>query len=926
MAEFVIHNEYGETVHVQKPDLPSGVGLADPSTPQQAAENFLLAERELMGLGGSTVHGVPADPGLAAGGEPPEVVVTGEREVASAKVVVYRQYLQGLEIFGATMGVQLQPDDLTVLAVQSSMHGQVVVENPGARSADAVERTLDGEGLRALLGIDLPELGGGRVPRQVVYRYEPDEREPDRSGEGCFRDGTPAVPPLPPTTLDGLAKGRHYIVDEVLFDAALSDGQPVVHWRALVEPESGDVLYLRPLVAAATGLVFDRDPQTQSGAAVSAASTDAVLNAFRTSHSLAGIPGGAGQPLTGTFVRVQDVQAPVHVPPTGAGAASAFSFNVRSDDFGAVNAYHNCDRLFRTMQDFGFNVAGYFGSTTFPVPVDHRALNDDINAQAPGNATGTGLGRLLFGKMVAGSPVSIATDNRVVWHEFGHGLLWDNVNSPNFGFAHSAGDALAAILNDPESAAPDRFQTFPWTQAGLPGLDRRHDRAVGAGWAWFGPNWNTQYGGEQVLSTTLFRVYRSLGGDSSQPAVRRRAARTTAYLIFKSIGLLTSTTPFPEVYVGHLQTADLTTPSFEGIAGGALHKVVRWAFEQQGLFQPGAAPGQGQTVNTVGRPPAVDVFIDDGRNGGYQYQPNHWSCQDIWVRRSADGGMTHQEPVMGQPNYLYVRVKNRGTQTATEVRVDAYHTNPGTGLLFPDNWSAMTTATLPASGPIPSGGSTIVGPFDFEPTQVGHECLLAIAHAAGDPGNDTTITGTIPEHRLVPFDNNIAQRNVHPVLPDLRRLLKFFREHRIWIRNPFKEVATVRIEVELPKFLQKAGWQMVLPDVKEKFELPGRGEREVLLTLEPGEPVSPEVMKRYVSRGDNRIELRTYLDDELSGGMSYQLSYRAQSDDPKEPREKQLSSLEELPAYIAEQVPGVADKKIRLVRLEIEFEDDVPES
>ncbi len=90
-------------------------------------------------------------------------------------------------------------------------------------------------------------------------------------------------------------------------------------------------------------------------------------------------------------------------------------------------------------------------------------------------------------------------------------------------------------------------------------------------------------------------------------ATRRLAADTTAFLIFKGIGLMTSTTPLPEVYVGRLQDADRTTPSFRGIAGGALHKVIRWAFEQQGLFQPAARPGQGNVVDRPGDPPAVDV-------------------------------------------------------------------------------------------------------------------------------------------------------------------------------------------------------------------------------------------------------------------------------------------------------------------------------
>ena len=39
---------------------------------------------------------------------------------------------------------------------------------------------------------------------------------------------------------------------------------------------------------------------------------------------------------------------------------------------------------------------------------------------------------------------------KVVLHELGgHGILWDHVDGPNFGFCHSAGDSIAVITNDP---------------------------------------------------------------------------------------------------------------------------------------------------------------------------------------------------------------------------------------------------------------------------------------------------------------------------------------------------------------------------------------------------------------------------------------------------------------------------------------------
>lgn len=882
MAETVVRNEYGEVVFVQSPAPSTLESATTLSTPQLAADHYMKSMQATLGLEGTKLAG---DAALEGAGDMPVAEFHSEKDIAGTKVVVYQQTMMGLDVFGARLGMQMDGDSMALESVQSSMHAEIEVENPDAR-AEGGTRKVNRAALAKMLGFELPDMDNARIERQVVLRYEPDQREESHDHDGCIGGPGVALPKLPAPKLKGLKKGKHYICDEVLFQAAMSKGQPQVNWRALVEPKSGEVLYLRALVSCATGLVFDRDPQTQTGAAVTAASPNAVLNPFRSSQTMAGLIPSSPQPLSGNYVRIAETQAPVQAAPTVPGPGGAFNFDAQTEEFNAVNCYHHNDRLFRTMEDYGFNVASYFNGTTFPVPCDFRALGDAVNAMAPGNAMGNGLREFLYGKMIPGQTIGIATDNRVVWHEFGHALLWDHVNSPNFGFAHSAGDTLGAVLNDPGSMAVDRFMTFPWTGAGL-NIDRRHDRSIANGWAWFGPRWNTQYGGEQVLSTTLFRFYRSIGGDSTQIATQRRAAEVTAFLIFKAIGLMAATTPFPEVFVGQLQTADKTTPSFKGIPGGALHKVIRWAFEKQGLFQPGAAPGQPLTVNREGNPPDVDVYINDGRNGEYTYQPNHWSCQDMWVRRRPDGGLTHQNPLVGFKSYMYVRVKNRGLQPAQNVRVDAYHALPGTGLAFPDDWMAMDTPTLSAPGPLAPGGSVILGPFRFVPTVVGHECLMAISHADGDPGNDTTIQGTIPEHRFVPFDNNIGQRNITPVRPTLLDILKLFGKHLIWVRNPFKKAVKVKIEVTLPKFLQKLGWKLAIKaPTGGKFELGPRAQQKVLFVLTPGKEFDTDTLKRSIDRKDDEIQIRTLIDGEVSGGMSYKLTFIKESredDDPGEP-------------------------------------------
>ena len=46
----------------------------------------------------------------------------------------------------------------------------------------------------------------------------------------------------------------------------------------------------------------------------------------------------------------------------------------------------------------------------------------------------------------------------------------------------------------------------------------------------------------------------------------------------------------------------------------------------------------------------------------------------------------HQEPIVGQTNFAYVRIKNRGTQAATNVVVKGFHALPGVGLVYPTDW------------------------------------------------------------------------------------------------------------------------------------------------------------------------------------------------------------------------------------------------
>lgn len=246
--------------------------------------------------------------------------------------------------------------------------------------------------------------------------------------------------------------------------------------------------------------------------------------------------------------------------------------------------------------------------------------------------------------------------------------------------------------------------------------------------------------------------------------------------------------------------------------------MIRWAFEKQGLFQPAGAP----TPVTTGAPPPVDVYIEDGRHGEYPYHPNHWSCQAIWNRLAADGLTTHQEPVVNVTNFAYVKVKNRGTQTATGVVVKAFHANPAAGLVYPNDWQAMTTAQLAAPNVAPNnGGEVIVGPFQWTSTHLGHECMFMIVSAAGDSSNVSNLSAgeSIPEWRLVPHDNNIWQRNVFPVAGNPLHMVAAIARLKFTLKNPHLQSAKMILNPILPRILVQRGWEL-------EFTNPSGGDRQ----------------------------------------------------------------------------------------------------
>ncbi len=324
-----------------------------------------------------------------------------------------------------------------------------------------------------------------------IYKYDPEKRfagkpaPPDEKKTGEIGEER-AIPLLPiPPVNDKIKAGQAYLVAEIIFEYSPPGFSGLV-WLILVEVETRSILYIECMTCGVNGFVFKRDPINKTGdLTITSDDSNVALNPHRDDVTLTSLSGPVAgtQSLSGTYVTISEQEGPAVASPTQL-TGNDFDYDVRTNNFGAVNAYYHQTQLIKTIEGLGFPRATYFDGTTFPYPVDHRGMGasgNTINAHWSPNGSG-GTGHLCFALCDTTdtvNPVCRAVDPYVHWHEMGgHGTLGDHVGSGNLGFAHSAGDGLAAIQLDPESAlrtVPERFRYAPFRPFTT---ERRFDRPV----------------------------------------------------------------------------------------------------------------------------------------------------------------------------------------------------------------------------------------------------------------------------------------------------------------------------------------------------------------------------------------------------------------------------------------------------------------
>jgi zinc metalloprotease ZmpB len=757
---------------------------------------------------------------------------------------------------------------LVITGSRSTLHNHVSVEEDLGSAlvvpnSDFTPNRLEYTALADALNISSESIAEIKRKRFLIYKYLASDRiDPTLDfSKPPLSDYTPSeLFPLTDVPAE-IKENRHTLVTDVLFttikDKLVSrdDTLPSIlkyrlTWQVFLDVKTGAVLYLRAFAAGclddtfplpdpptgvgARGRVMRQDPMAVNGIdpfTLRPDEIEAALQALSTHTHLPAIIDNPGprQFLSGEYVQINtEDTAPIDPNPSAdktTSNPSDFTQDILPHpvNYTAVNAYYHCTMVFSLMERLGFHdlAHNYFHNMrVFPILVDPQGTDGELNAMVLGDGS-NGIEEMLFGPMQPGQSqlgmgIGNASDVRVVLHEFCHILLYSHLNSANFGFAHSAGDSLAAILCDPDSflrADPIlRFQTFPWIAAANPQaanprfhggtVDGRGDMQL---WGWRGQHFfadTTGYLREQILSMTLFHLYCALGGDSAEESKRCLAALYVTYLVIGAIALHDNNANLSTEDPGSLAIAMTTLDGRKGalqgepfaeIRGGGVSKVIRWVFEKHGYKYdtpaPNIPPAPGEKVPNAGEgaPPRVDVYINDRDSNGAlrcgEYAPmDDFSTTEIWNRTQSipgSGPTDHEKPKATAGNFIYARVRNRGYRTAEDVSVRAYFASAVNGLeplwdgdvTNGGSWTEMVGDPLATIGlTVHRGDECIVGPFAWclGEDSAGTEFYVLVSVSA--PSDLTNLSPNsvapsfgdepIPLWWLVPFDNNLGLRKL----------------------------------------------------------------------------------------------------------------------------------------------------------------------
>ena len=200
--------------------------------------------------------------------------------------------------------------------------------------------------------------------------------------------------------------------------------------------------------------------------------------------------------------------------------------------------------------------------------------------------------------------------------------------------------------------------------------------------------------------------------------------------------------------------------------------------------------GSDGLIPVVSGLPSSDLWMQDNADDtGVEPNPTAnpmWISDDIWVRNAPDGlaNQDHQNPLGGQPNYVYVRVRNRGCTgaAAQSGTLKLYWAKASSSLSWPSPWDGSVTlpalmgASIGSQAVNVNSGDTQIVQFSWTPPDPSdyasfgadrsHFCLLARIETSTTAPFGMTSPETSNLYANVQNNNNIVWKNVSIVDTD----------------------------------------------------------------------------------------------------------------------------------------------------------------
>jgi hypothetical protein len=168
-----------------------------------------------------------------------------------------------------------------------------------------------------------------------------------------------------------------------------------------------------------------------------------------------------------------------------------------------------------------------------------------------------------------------------------------------------------------------------------------------------------------------------------------------------------------------------------------------------------------------------------------------WKSPYIWVRTPTQDTTLvhqheHQNPQMGSPNWVYVKLHNGGN-TPANGNLELWYANASVSLSWPSGWTQI--GSIPVSAFAPHTTKIVEQSWTSLPG-TGHYCMIARWVSSSDP---MTVPETADINANTRNNNNIVWRNLNIVTPDPAQDVSFI------VRGVGKERMATSLVIRAPK-------------------------------------------------------------------------------------------------------------------------------